>query len=67
MINWLFSGNVRSLVKVATAKSRSAVDSFVIYLSAGAAQDTRLSLDTDESYHLEVLTKGKHLEVRYFF
>ncbi|OXU27126.1 hypothetical protein TSAR_012992, partial [Trichomalopsis sarcophagae] len=60
----VFMGNLRSLVRAPNAKSRSAVDSFVIYLSAGAAQDARLTLDTDESYHLQVLTKGKHLEVR---
>lgn len=57
------SGNVRNLMRVPNAKSRSAVDSFVIYLSAGAAVDARLTLDTDESYHLQVLTKGKHIEV----
>ncbi|XP_011497012.1 PREDICTED: probable beta-hexosaminidase fdl isoform X3 [Ceratosolen solmsi marchali] len=56
--------NVKNLMRVSNAKSRSAIDSFIIYISAGSASNTQLSLDTDESYHLQVLTKGKHLEVR---
>lgn len=46
------------------AKSRSGVDSFVIYLSAGNGRPTGPSLDTDESYTLELLPKGKLLEAR---
>ncbi|XP_011862045.1 PREDICTED: probable beta-hexosaminidase fdl isoform X5 [Vollenhovia emeryi] len=59
----VFIGNVRSLVKVLNAKSRSGIDSFIVYLSAGNARGT-LTLDTDESYKLEVTPKGKVLEAR---
>jgi hypothetical protein len=54
-------------MRLSNAKSRSEIDSFVIYVSAGASSDTQLSLKTDESYSLQVLTKGKHLEVQIFF
>ena len=47
------------------AKGRSSVDNFVIYLSAGNAQGTKLGLDTDESYKLDIgLVGGKQLEAR---
>lgn len=51
-------------MKVANAKSRSGVDSFVIYLSAGNGRASGPSLDADESYTLEVMSKGKVLEAR---
>ncbi|XP_014489221.1 PREDICTED: probable beta-hexosaminidase fdl [Dinoponera quadriceps] len=57
----VFIGNIRSLVKVLNAKSRSGIDSFVIYLSAENARGTTLTLDTDESYKLELMPKGKNL------
>ncbi|KAJ8686693.1 hypothetical protein QAD02_022487 [Eretmocerus hayati] len=60
----VFLGNIRSLVRVPNAKVHPGVNSIVIYLSATDAQDARLRLDTDESYTLQVLTKGKNLEVR---
>lgn len=47
-------------------KTRSSIDSFVIYLTATDAQDARLHVDTDESYRLQVVTTGKRLEVLYF-
>ncbi|XP_077280187.1 fused lobes isoform X2 [Temnothorax americanus] len=60
----IFIGNIRSLVKVLNAKSRSGIDSFIVYLSAGNARGTTLILDTDESYKLELVPKGKILEAR---
>ncbi|XP_011630316.1 probable beta-hexosaminidase fdl isoform X1 [Pogonomyrmex barbatus] len=59
----VFIGNIRSLVKVLNAKSRSGIDSFIVYLSAGNG-DASLTLDTDESYKLELVPKGKILEAR---
>lgn len=48
------------------AKSRSGVDGFVIYLSAGSSRSVGggPSLETDESYTLEVMPKEKILEAR---
>ncbi|EZA47639.1 probable beta-hexosaminidase fdl isoform X3 [Ooceraea biroi] len=60
----VFIGNIRSLVKVPNAKSRSGVDTFIIYVSAGNARGTTLTLDTDESYKLELVPKGKVLEAK---
>ncbi|XP_028044943.1 probable beta-hexosaminidase fdl isoform X5 [Monomorium pharaonis] len=60
----VFIGNIRSLVKVLNAKSRSGIDSFIVYLSAGSARSTTLTLDTDESYKLELAPRGKVLEAR---
>ncbi|XP_012225717.1 probable beta-hexosaminidase fdl isoform X1 [Linepithema humile] len=60
----VFIGNIRSLVKVLNAKSRSGIDSFIIYLCAGNAQSASLTLDTDESYELKLAPKGKLLEAR---
>lgn len=52
-------------MKVLNAKSRSGIDSFVIYLSAGNARGAAaLTLDTDESYRLELALRGKLLEAR---
>lgn len=45
-------------------KSRSGIDSFIIYLCAGNAQSSSLTLDTDESYELKLAPKGKLLEAR---
>ncbi|KAL6267761.1 hypothetical protein P5V15_000830 [Pogonomyrmex californicus] len=59
----VFIGNIRSLVKVLNAKSRSGIDSFIVYLSAGNG-GASLTLDTDESYKLELVPKGKILEAR---
>ncbi|KMR05153.1 putative beta-hexosaminidase fdl [Lasius niger] len=58
------AGNIRSLIKVLNAKSRSGINAFIIYLSAGNARGTTLSLDTDESYKLELASRGKILEAR---
>ncbi|XP_011685560.1 PREDICTED: probable beta-hexosaminidase fdl isoform X2 [Wasmannia auropunctata] len=60
----VFIGNIRSLVKVLNAKSRSGINSFIVYLNAGNARGTTLTLDTDESYKLELAPKGKILEAR---
>ncbi|XP_076682190.1 fused lobes isoform X4 [Andrena cerasifolii] len=62
----VFIGNIRSLVKVQNAKSRSGVDGFVIYLSAGSGRPVGggPDLETDESYTLEVVPKEKILEAR---
>lgn len=60
----VFLGNIRSLVRAPNARGRSNIDSFVIYLSAGNAQNDKLTLDTDESYKLEVTLRGKLLEGR---
>ncbi|KOX73530.1 putative beta-hexosaminidase fdl [Melipona quadrifasciata] len=60
----VFIGNVRSLVKVANAKSRSGVEVFLIYLSAGNGRPTGPSLETDESYTLELMPRGRVLEAR---
>lgn len=60
----LISGNIRSLVKVLNPKRRSGIDLFIIYLCAGNAQSTSLTLNTDESYELELTAKGKLLEAR---
>ncbi|XP_015185237.1 PREDICTED: probable beta-hexosaminidase fdl isoform X2 [Polistes dominula] len=60
----VFLGNIRSLIRVSNAKGRSGIDSFVIYLSAGNSRGTKLTMDTDESYNLELFLKGKVLEAR---
>ena len=62
----VFIGNIRSLVKVQNAKSRSGVDGFVIYLSAGSGRPVcgGPGLETDESYTLELMPKEKILEAR---
>ncbi|XP_012263445.2 probable beta-hexosaminidase fdl isoform X2 [Athalia rosae] len=60
----VFLGNIKSLIKVPNAKARSSIDNFVIYISAGDAIGTKLSLDTNESYKLEVTLKGKQLEAK---
>lgn len=51
-------------MKVPNAKSRSGVDMFVVYLSAGNGRAIGPNLDTDESYTLELMPKGKILEAR---
>ncbi|XP_066588857.1 probable beta-hexosaminidase fdl isoform X2 [Prorops nasuta] len=60
----IFLGNVRSLIRISNARGRPSIDSFVIYLSAGNSHETRLALNTDESYKLDLLTKGKRVEAR---
>ncbi|XP_012276892.1 probable beta-hexosaminidase fdl [Orussus abietinus] len=60
----VFLGNVRTLIKALKSKGRSSINSFIIYLSATDAQGTKLTLDTDESYKLEVILKDKVLEAR---
>nr|KAF7434344.1 hypothetical protein H0235_002535 [Vespula pensylvanica] len=55
----VFLGNVRSLIRVANVKGRSGIDSFLIYLSAGNSRGTKLTIDTDESYTLELILKGR--------
>ncbi|CAG5095698.1 Similar to fdl: Probable beta-hexosaminidase fdl (Drosophila melanogaster) [Cotesia congregata] len=60
----IFIGNIRNLEKAATAKGQSNIDNFVIYLSAGDGKGTKLMLDTDESYKLEVKLNNKYLEGR---
>lgn len=51
-------------MKVPNAKSRSGVDMFVVYLSAGNGRAIGPNLDTDESYTLELMPKGKILEAQ---
>lgn len=46
------------------AKSRPGIGVFLIYLSAGNNQGTSFTLETDESYKLELTLKGKFLEAR---
>ncbi|KAK0090371.1 hypothetical protein PV325_001145 [Microctonus aethiopoides] len=60
----IFIGNIRNLIKVQNTKTKSTIDGFIIYLSAGQASTTKLTLSTDESYKLELNTKGKYLEAR---
>ncbi|XP_015597661.1 probable beta-hexosaminidase fdl isoform X2 [Cephus cinctus] len=61
----IFLNNIKSLIKVPNSKGRAGVDNFVIYLSAPGTQGgAKLTLETDESYKLEVLPKGKLLEAR---
>ncbi|XP_058804610.1 probable beta-hexosaminidase fdl isoform X2 [Phymastichus coffea] len=60
----VFLGHIRNLIKTPNSKTRSSVDSLIIYLSAGDARDARLHVDTEESYRLQVLTIEKRLEVR---
>ncbi|XP_014217031.1 probable beta-hexosaminidase fdl [Copidosoma floridanum] len=60
----IFLRNVRNLMRSPTPGIPSAVDNFVIYLSANTAKDAQLTLNTDESYQLQVLTKNRQLEVR---
>lgn len=59
-----FPGNIRSLMKTPNAIGRSNIDNLIIYLSAGNAKSAMLGLDTDESYKLDITSKGKVLEVR---
>ena len=64
----LILGNIRSLIKTPNSKIQLTPKNIVIYLSTNEAQDTKLTLDTDESYHLQVLTKDKNeLEVMHIF
>ncbi|XP_023318102.1 probable beta-hexosaminidase fdl isoform X2 [Trichogramma pretiosum] len=60
----VFLGNVRSLMKIPNTKSRSSLDSFVVAVTVTSAKDTKLTLATDESYELQLATRGKHLEAR---
>ncbi|XP_016769498.1 probable beta-hexosaminidase fdl isoform X4 [Apis mellifera] len=60
----VFIGNIRSLIKTPSAKSRPGVDAFVIYLSAGSGAATGPSLDVDESYTVDLAAKGRVLEAR---
>lgn len=60
----VFLGNVRSLIKVPNAKARSTIDNFIIYLSPGESRDSKLSLNTDESYKLKISLRGKLLEAK---
>ncbi|KAG7199217.1 hypothetical protein KM043_018087 [Ampulex compressa] len=59
----VFIANIRTRRKVPNAKNRSGVDAFLIYLSVSGG-GIALTLETDESYKLELVTRGRILEAR---
>ncbi|XP_044020728.1 probable beta-hexosaminidase fdl isoform X2 [Aphidius gifuensis] len=58
----VFIDNIKSLIKIPNGKSQSTIDSFTIYLTATTKKDSKLTLDTDESYKLNVGKNGKKIE-----
>ncbi|XP_034946655.1 probable beta-hexosaminidase fdl [Chelonus insularis] len=57
----VFIGNIRNLERSSNIKEQSTIDKFEIHLNTGGGQSTRLLLDTDESYKLEVNLKERVL------